>query len=96
MTLTEDSIVQRHPEALATEIPDGYLVLEMTSLRCLSFAGSAARIWELLAEPASVSNLCGRLRQEYRVATDVCLAETLAHLTRLAEGGIVQVAATPS
>jgi hypothetical protein len=89
--LTAQSVLQRRPGALSTEIPGGYLVLDTTSFNCLSFTGSAGRIWELLAEPGPVAAICGQLGREYRVDPAVCLAETLAHLEKLAAGGLVQV-----
>ena len=92
MPLVADSVVRRRQEVLATEIPGGYLTLEMTRYVCLSFTGSAGRIWELLEAPIMVAALCERLRREYRVAEQVCLAETLAHLDRLHAAGVLEVA----
>jgi hypothetical protein len=89
--LTADTVLQRRPDVLTTEIPDGYLVLDTTSFNCLSFVGSAGRIWDLLAEPVAVTDICGQLRREYRVDPAVCLDETLAHLEKLVTGGLVQV-----
>jgi hypothetical protein len=88
--LTSNSVLQRHPDVITTEAAGGYLVLDTTSFNCLSFAGSAARIWELLAEPMSVAAICERLRREYRVDAAVCLKETLAHVRQLADRGLVQ------
>ena len=91
MPLAADSVVRRRPGVLATEIPGGYLTLEMTRYACLSFTGSAGRIWELLEAPIPVAALCGRLRREYRVDEQTCLAETLAHLDRLHAAGVLEV-----
>jgi len=83
MPLAADSVVRRNPDVLLTEVPEGYLVLEMTRYACLSFTGSAGRIWELIETPIAVAAICDQLRREYRVDEQVCLSETLAHLERL-------------
>ena len=89
--LAPETVLRRRPDVLTTDVPDGYLVLDMTTFNCLSFVGSASRIWELLSEPMSVAALCARLRLEFRVDEATCLRETLAHLGRLSDRGLVQV-----
>ena len=89
--LDSETVLRRHPDVLTAEASEGYLVLETTRFNCLSFVGSAARIWDLLSEPISIVALCDRLRREYRVEEAVCLNETLAHLGKLADRGLVQV-----
>jgi hypothetical protein len=91
MPLAADSIVRRNPDMLLTEVPGGYLALEMTRYSCLSFTGSAGRIWELIETPIAVDAICDQLRREYRVDEQVCLSETLAHLERLRAACAVEI-----
>jgi hypothetical protein len=49
----------------------------------------AAEIWELLEEPADVSDLTARLQQRYAVSAEQCQADVLAFLERLYANGMI-------
>ena len=49
-----------------------------------------ARIWELIAEPRTVGEICDTLLDEYEVEPDVCERDVIALLGELAAKGFVQ------
>ena len=49
-----------------------------------------ARIWELIAEPRAVGEICDTLLDEYEVEPDVCERDVIALLGELAAKGFVQ------
>jgi len=54
-----------------------------------------ARIWNLLREPKTVSEIRDELLQEYDVEADRCERDLLALLQRLADEGLVEVEDAP-
>ncbi len=54
-----------------------------------------ARIWNLLQEPKSVSEIRDVLLEEYDVEADRCERDLLALLQRLADEGLVEVEDAP-
>lgn len=50
-----------------------------------------ARIWELLKQPKSVSELCDVLLDEYEVDQERCVQDLLALLHKMREEGLIEV-----
>ena len=55
-----------------------------------------ARVWELLAEPRTVSGICDILVQEYDVAREQCEQDMLAWFAELAGENLIQIADEPT
>ena len=58
--------------------------------------GVGARIWTLLQEPKTVSEIRDVLLQEYDVEAERCKRDLLALLQRLVNEGLVEVEDAPS
>jgi len=54
------------------------------------------RIWELLAEPATESELCDRLVREFEVDAETCARDVHLFLTELAAEGLIRIADEPT
>lgn len=52
---------------------------------------TSSRVWELIAEPASVEAVCERLCQEFSVDADTCLREVLHLLHGLHKAGLIKL-----
>jgi hypothetical protein len=52
--------------------------------------GTGQRIWECLAEPASIGEIVDRLVQEYDVERDQCETEVIAFVGDLIESGLTE------
>jgi hypothetical protein len=66
--------------------------LVMMSIEAGNYYGldpTGRRIWEMIGEPQTVSEICARLVAEYDVPPDVCESEVLAFLSELAEQKII-------
>ena len=57
----------------------------------LSLTGSGGRIWELLAEPCTVDQLCAWLSSEYAVPAPGIRPEVVAFLGRLRQLDAIDV-----
>lgn len=49
------------------------------------------RIWQLLAQPVTVSGLVERLQREFEVEPETCKKDTLAFLNEILEEGMLEV-----
>ena len=49
------------------------------------------RVWELVAEPMSLEELCGTLTEEYDVEPARCRVEVEAFVSQLQDAGLVEV-----
>lgn len=90
--LSRSSTVRRHPDVLHARAGDDILMMSVEAGAYYGLEQVGVRIWELIAEPITVDQMCVRLIDEYDVGADVCEAETLAFLTHLAEQHIIDVA----
>ncbi len=51
----------------------------------------ASRIWELIPEPKSISEVCDTLLDEYQVDPEQCEKEVLALVSQLNDEGLIVV-----
>ena len=95
-TITLDSTVSRRPDLLTSALSDREMVL--LNIECGAYFGMegvAKRIWENLAEPLRVADLCDALRTRFAVDPEVCRREVLAFLTELRAKNLILVSGDP-
>ena len=91
MTLSRSSTIRRNPDLLHAVAGDDILMMSVEAGAYYGLEQAGARIWELMADPITVEQMCARLTEEYDVTADVCEAEVLAFLHHLAEQHIIDV-----
>ena len=79
----------RNQEVLHSQIDDEAILMSIESSRYYGLDTVASHIWELLAEPHTLEELCRKLREEYEVDQQTCTEETLAFLRQLEERKLV-------
>lgn len=52
---------------------------------------TSKRIWELIAEPITIADVCGRLQHEYEVDAATCESQVLSFVNELAREGLVEI-----
>ena len=93
--MAENIIVSRRASLLASEL-DGELVgLNVDSGTCYGFNATATRIWALLEQPRSLSELRDTLLEEYDVDPETCLQQLTEMLGELEADGLVDLKASP-
>ena len=93
--LTMAAIIVRNDDELLTTVVDGELIgMSVEQGACYGLNVSATRIWELLAKPRSIGDLCEQLTSEYDVDADQCLREVRDLVEQLRAEGLVNVSAT--
>ena len=79
----------RAPGAAAAAVDGETVVFSPTDHRYHSLNDSAAAIWRLLAEPASVGQIVDQLLVDFDVAPEECRVDVEACLADLADLGLV-------
>jgi hypothetical protein len=89
----DDTVVQIRV-ILSADTGTEILALDEQSGNCFSLSGSGRLIWEYAKQPVRVRDICGRLRQQYKVDEATCNSETLAYVNALIAEKLLQVAPT--
>ena len=85
----DEPVVRRCGELLQTEVDGEMIALDVEQGLCFGLNRTATRIWELIEEPKTPSQICIALVEEFEVAPEGCRAEVLALLASLREHRLV-------
>jgi len=77
--------VERRGDWLSARVGDELVMMSAESGYYIALTEVGARIWELIAEPMQLDDLCAQLRREFEVTPQTCRAEVRAFLDVLAE-----------
>ena len=69
---------------LAAMVGDELVMMSAESGYYIALTEVGARIWELIAEPMQLDDLCAQLGREFDVPPEMCRAEVRAFLDSLA------------
>jgi hypothetical protein len=89
MSDVRSMIVARAAPLMEAMVEDEMLALEPERGAFYRFNGTATRVWELIAQPRTLGELCDSLADEYDVAPADCEADTLELLSDLEKDGLV-------
>lgn len=81
--------VRRAEGLLTAEVDGELLMMSVEQGRYFNLNGVGARIWELLAAPATVDGLVAALTDDYDVAPDQARLEVERFLSALRERGLL-------
>jgi len=91
MAVTIDTTLTRNGDILY--VPVGTEEAAMMSLTAGKYYGLnavGARIWELLAHPMTVAQLCARICEEFEVDPQTCEAAVIKFANEILDNGIVE------
>jgi hypothetical protein len=74
---------------IEAEIDDEIVALSIEQGSCYGMNRVASRVWNQLAEPVRISDLCAALIAMYRVDPDVCKRQVLDLLEELRAEGLI-------
>jgi hypothetical protein len=77
--------VERKGDWLSAKVGDELVMMSAERDYYIGLSEVGARIWELIAEPMELEELCERLEREFEVTPQACRAEVRAFLGVLAE-----------
>lgn len=88
-TINVDSVVVRSSEVMASAVDKELVMMDLQRGMYYGLDGIGADIWERLAQPVRVSDLCDQLVQEYDVDRATCAQDVTAFLLELLEQELV-------
>lgn len=86
-----DMLIQRRAGLIEAEVDGEMVALHVDNGTCYGFNGTATRIWAMIEQPKTLSELRDALVGEYDVAPEVCEAELLDLLKELEADGLVEL-----
>lgn len=91
LILEPGAVVKRVREVQWSQLDDEMLAIDSQAGNCYSLNQTGAKVWDLIATPISVSDLCERLATSYNVAPETCWNDTVELLLSLREAGLVSI-----
>ncbi len=89
--LTLASTVTRSDQLLGSQIDNELVMMDMELGNYYALNPVASHIWDCLAEPVRIADLCAALGVRYAVAPEQCQSEVLSLLADMQAKGMVSV-----
>ena len=86
-----DTTLVRNPSLTTAELDGEVVMLSLETNRYYGLNSVGTRIWELLAQPMTLSAVCDILLHEYNVSREQCEREVLAVAEKLLDEKLVHV-----
>lgn len=91
-TLNLDSRIVRNPDLIATEMDGETVMMSIERGEYFGLNRVGSRIWELLATPMTIQQLCEQLQQEFEIDAGRCRTEVLDFADDMLAQGLLQEA----
>lgn len=88
-SISLESIVRRSSDVMASQVDNELVMMDVERGMYYALNPVGADIWERLAEPQTVADICAQLTQQYDVDQATCEADVLAVLNDMAENGLL-------
>ncbi len=89
----QDSIVHWSAEAVATDVHDEVVLMNMVRDRCYGLGSTGSDIWRRLREPIQVAELVTQLQTAYEAPPGQIESDVLRTLREFAAEGLIEVSA---
>lgn len=87
---TSDTVVACRHGVIEAEIDGEIVALSIERGICYGMNRVGSRVWNLLAKPLRISDLCATLIAAYRVNSDVCERQVLDLLEEFRAEGLIE------
>ena len=87
--ITLEATVVRSNDVLASPVDNDLVMIDLERGMYYALNAIGADIWERLAQPVAVADLCDQLMQKYEVDRETCQADVLAVLNEMAANGLL-------
>lgn len=82
----------RNPSLTTAELDGQVVMLNVDTSRYYGLNTVGTRIWELLAQPQTIAQLCRTLQTEFDVSPEQCEREVMALAQKMLDENLVQLA----
>ena len=86
-----DTIVERAAELIETEVDGDLVALDIEQGNCFGFNATASRVWQILAQPRSVSAIVDSLLEEFAIDRATCQTAVIQLIEDMASRKLVRV-----
>lgn len=83
--------LSRTKDLLSTELDQETVLMSIDAGAYYGLAGVARRIWEMLENPTSFSDLIDHLGREYNVSRETCVSDVQKFLGEIEREGLLRV-----
>ena len=91
ITITLNTVVCRIGSMPTSPLGSETVVLDMEQGRYYGLNTTGTWLWDLLAEPMIIRDLCGQLAAEFAVPQQQCEQDVMTYVQALLSRGLVQV-----
>jgi hypothetical protein len=91
--IAQNSVVHWSAEAVATEVNDEVVLMNLVRDRCYGLGSTGSDIWRKLRDPIQVADLVVQLQSAYEAAPGQIESDVLRTLKEFASEGLIEVAA---
>ncbi|PON12443.1 PqqD family protein [Candidatus Entotheonella serta] len=91
VTIDLQTRVVQVDDVLSSQVDDDLVLMSIENDQYYGMDSVSRRIWELVAEPRVVADVCDQLLSEYRVEPDTCQREVVTYIQQLADEQLVRV-----
>jgi hypothetical protein len=93
ITIDVDKVVVQKEDLLTSELDGDTVLMSMTQAAYYGLDLTAQRIWNMIAQPHRVADLCEQLIADYDVDRATCEQHVCTFLTELNKEGLIRVIA---
>ena len=81
---------KRNAKTISGRLHDELIMMDIEQGKYFSLNPVATRIWDLLAEPATIEEICSVLTEEYDVSDEQCGTEVSEYLDQMIRLGLAE------
>lgn len=86
-----NTVVVQKEDLLSSELDGDTVLMSVTQASYYGLDSTSQRIWNMIAQPCRVADLCERLVADYDVERTTCEQHVCAFLTELNTEGLIRV-----
>lgn len=95
MVLSAATLVQRCSGVIEAEIDNEVVALNIESGNCYGLNKTGSRIWQLIANPTRIADICSTLTAEFEIEPESCERDVIGLLEELRSENLVTLTETP-
>lgn len=89
-TIDMNARFERNPDLAWTNMDDEIVMMSVERGEYSGLGGAGSRIWELLADPLSTSEICACITTEFEVDGDTCERDVVEFLEQMLQSDLIR------
>ena len=90
MTLTMNSVIQRSPEIVHSDMDGEIVMMSIEQGEYYGIDAIGSEIWSMLEEARTIQDICAALCERYDVDESVCQQDVIRFLEQMVERKIIE------